>query len=323
MHHTIKKLTLVAGLSLVTFLLIRCVFFQPKKSYRIETVDIGHFWQAYNSLENAHNYNDSLQIIQHLYLDRMTSYGKKYIKAREYTAAEYIMSIRKYHRYFSELKYKTDGLMRHKAEIDSAFSKLNKAIPNYNIPDVCFAIGCFRGGGTITKNKDAVLVGCEIALADSTMDISEFTGTLHRMFSHASGNFCALIGHESIHCQEYNGQNNTLLSMALAEGTADFLTSEILQVNVDRPADYGMVHECELWKEFEPQMNSIDISQWLYNTSLNESRPADLGYFVGKRICRAYYNKQTDKKKAIIFMLDRGNYKQVFAESGYNGNCRN
>jgi hypothetical protein len=302
-------------------LLINRQFWQSKKTYSIETTDITHFWQAFDSLKHAHNYRDSLEIIRQNYLDRMTFYGEKFITARSYTDTEFIRVIRKYPIYFQELRRKTDHLIAHYTEIDSVFGKLNIAIPDYRIPDICFAIGCFRGGGTITKNKDAVLIGCEIAFADSIMNITEFTGTLQRMFSHADGSIGFLIAHESIHCQQWNGQNNTLLSLALSEGTADFLAGKLLHRPVKNP--YGFKHECELWQEFKSGMNSIDISKWMYNTSPNEIRPADLGYFMDTRICEAYYDKRVDKAKAITFMLNRANYLGVLSQSGYNGNCRN
>lgn len=286
--------------------------------------DIALFWQAYDQLKQAHNATDSLNIIQRQYLNKMTRSGKKFIGARDYTAREYVSTLQKYPKYFIGLRKKTDRLSAQLPIIGTAFGKLNAAIPNFNYPNVCFAIGCFRGGGTKTKDKGTLLIGCEIALADSTMDISEFKGTLHNMFSHADGNITALVAHESIHCQQWNGQNNSLLSIAFAEGGADFLTQLILHDNINKALNtYGLQHECALWQEFRPQMHSTNISQWLYNTAPNEIRPADLGYFIGRRICEAYYNKQTDKKQAIVNLLNRGKYLMVMKESGYNGDCRN
>lgn len=319
-----RSFAFLIGFIICFFIFIDKLIFSPKKSYKTETGDIPRFWQACDQLKKAHNMADSINIIQHEYLDKMSPYGKKFIGARGYTAREYIITLQKYPRYFVDLRKKTARLSLQLLAIDTTFSRLSSVIPRFSYPDVCFAIGCFRGGGTRTKNKDALLIGCEIALADSTMDISEFKGTLHSMFSHADGNITALIAHESIHCQQWNGQNNSLLSMSLAEGGADFLTQLILHNNINRSLNtYGLQHECALWQEFEPQMNNTDISQWLYNAAPNETRPADLGYFVGRRICEAYYNKQTDKKQAVINLLNRGKYLMVMKESGYNGNCKN
>lgn len=303
-----------------TLLAAKCVFGR-KTTYQIETSDVGRFWQACDSLQSAHSNADSINIIQQLYLDKLSKSGEKFIAIRKYTAAEYVRAIRRYPLYLKQLRKKTALLAVYKADIDTAFNKLKAAIPGYQVPDVCFAIGCFRGGGT-TK-KDLILIGTEIALADSTMDCSEFKGWLHTVLSTADGHITNLIAHESIHCQQKHGQNNSLLSLALHEGAADFLPALILHSGINQVTDaYGTAHECELWKEFEAQMNGDDISQWLFNSSESKNRPADLGYFMGMRICEAYYNKQADKKQAIADLLDRSKYLQVMQQSGYRGNCK-
>jgi Predicted Zn-dependent protease (DUF2268) len=296
------------------------MYLDNENNFTIETSDIDRFWSAYNSLEKVNTTSDSIDIIQQLYLDKMSKTGKDFIKIRKYTADEYIKTIRKHPKYFLALRIKTKEIGAYKVVIDSTLKKLQAAIPDYKIPDICFAIGCFRGGGT-TK-KGLILIGSEIALADSTMDYSEFKGWLYTLLSKSDGNIAALIAHESIHCQQKNGQNRTLLSLALQEGAADFLPELILNTNINQiTKTYGIDHECDLWKEFKPHMNENDISKWLFNSSSSTERPADLGYFIGMRICEAYYSKQMDKNKAIADLLDRGKYLQVMQQSGYMGNC--
>jgi uncharacterized protein YjaZ len=46
-------------------------------------------------------------------------------------------------------------------------------------------------------------------------------------------------------------------------------------------------------------------------------RPADLGYYVGYKICQEYYEKSADKKKAIKDILEIRDFDQFFRESGY------
>ena len=50
-------------------------------------------------------------------------------------------------------------------------------------------------------------------------------------------------------------------------------------------------------------MLTSDNSNWLYNGS-NAKTVADLGYFMGYSICKAYYNNTTDKKKAIKEIIE-------------------
>jgi len=70
---------------------------------------------------------------------------------------------------------------------------------------------------------------------------------------------------------------------------------------------YGLAHEHELWVEFQREMNGTDASHWLYNGNSVKDRPADLGYFVGARICGAYYARASEKGRAIreIFAMAR------------------
>lgn len=296
------------------------IFLDNKLNFKIETSDINRFWLVYDSLKHVNTTGDSINIIQHLYLDNMSKMGKDFIKIRGYTADEYLKTIRKYPRYFTILRIKTANIIANQSKIDTLLKKLQSAIPDYKIPDICFAIGCFRGGGTTKKNL--ILIGAEIALADSTMDCSEFKGWLHTVLSTSDGNITALIAHESIHCQQKHGQNRTLLSLALQEGAADFLPELILHTNINKVTNtFGIAHECNLWKQFKPHMYSNDISNWLFNSNSSNDKPADLGYFVGMRICEAFYNNQTEKKRAITDLLDRSKYLQVMEQSEYSGNC--
>ncbi|TMI66321.1 MAG: hypothetical protein E6H07_10615 [Bacteroidetes bacterium] len=50
-----------------------------------------------------------------------------------------------------------------------------------------------------------------------------------------------------------------------------------------------------------------------------ESRPKDLGYWMGYKITKAYYTKATDKTKAIQEILNIKDFTSFLADSGYNG----
>jgi hypothetical protein len=283
------------------------------------TSDISRFWEAFDKLKSAETTKDSINLIQKFYIDRLTIEGKRFVKLRNYAADEYVRVIRKYPKYLKQLRLKTDNILTYQAMLDSGFIKLKAAIPQYKTPRLCFAIGCFRGGGT--GENDLILMGAEIALADPSMDFTEFNGNLRDILSKGV-NLKELVAHESVHCQQYKKKSNNLLAIALREGTANFLSTFILNngqlPNLDK---YGLEHECELWKEFKLNIHSEDTSQWFYNTGSIKNKPADLGYFMGMRICEAYYNKQPDKTKAIKVLLDRSKYEEVMEQSDYSGSC--
>jgi uncharacterized protein YjaZ len=56
---------------------------------------------------------------------------------------------------------------------------------------------------------------------------------------------------------------------------------------------------------------------WIANSNQETvDHPADLGYWVGYQICKAYYNKSADKKKAVEDMLNIKDYKGFYDKSG-------
>ena len=67
-------------------------------------------------------------------------------------------------------------------------------------------------------------------------------------------------------------------------------------------------------------MSGTKTDDWLYN-GLDDKRdyPADLGYYMGYKICEAYYNKAQDKKQAVKDILTIQDFEQFLSDSGYNG----
>jgi uncharacterized protein YjaZ len=78
--------------------------------------------------------------------------------------------------------------------------------------------------------------------------------------------------------------------LSLIEGVADLVASEILGDNymlgIEREK-YGTQNEMLLWQEFKPYMHGMNYVPWMYSKPIGE-RPIDMGYWVGKRIAKAY-----------------------------------
>jgi len=56
---------------------------------------------------------------------------------------------------------------------------------------------------------------------------------------------------------------------------------------------------------------------WIANSSQETAdKPADLGYWVGYQISKAYYDNSADKGKAINDMLNIKNYREFYDKSG-------
>ncbi len=297
-------------------LLIPLVGFS-QENYQIETIDIKNFWIAYDLLENAKSKEDSIAIIQDHYIDKSSKYFKEFIRERNFTATEYVKKIKRYPKFWKSIRPLTESIESRKQEIESVFKKYRKAIPNFSQPNVCFAIGCLRTGGTTTKNL--ILIGSEIAASTSEVDKSEMNGWLKSVIGN-SGDIVSMVAHESVHIQQTNKSSSGLLAAVLKEGVADFLTLELLRLTINSQLyDYGDKHELELWKEFKSDLKEYPkgYERWLYQGNQSNERPPDLGYYIGYKIAKSYYENISDKNKAIQILLNGRKYKEIYKKSDY------
>lgn len=216
---------------------------------------------------------------------------------------------------YAALRAKVPGLDSAQQEIQNAFVKFAALSPGAKLPAVYFVVGDGMSGGTTTGGSDPiVLVGAELL------------GSLRGL--------AVLTVHEFVHTQQHYPilkildagpmfMHGTLLAQSIKEGSADFLaelaTGQVAAASRD---GFGDAHEQEIWRDFERDMHDKDYSQWLYNGWNNKQlgdRPTDLGYYVGYRITKAYYQKATDKRRAIRDILGIRDFDKFLNESGYSG----
>ena len=133
-------------------------------------------------------------------------------------------------------------------------------------------------------------------------------------------NVPAIVAHESCH---YNQRYNTapeqrhLLGKALQEGACDTIGELISGRNINEHLKiYGRTHDAEIWRDFEADMYKPDFSNWVYNATTAKARPADLGYYVGYLITRAYYRKAKDKRQAVYDILNIQDARAFYEASG-------
>jgi hypothetical protein len=65
------------------------------------------------------------------------------------------------------------------------------------------------------------------------------------------------------------------------------------------------------------QTDSAKSGGWLYQGGSSKDRPADLGFYMGYRICAAYHAASAYKRKAIHAMLNIEDFGGFLTESGY------
>ena len=137
--------------------------------------------------------------------------------------------------------------------------------------------------------------------------------------------FVHVIAHEFAHVQQVQAlvddEHPTVLEGSLIEGGAEF-ASELISGEVAY-SQFGAStkgHELEIERAFAADKDKTDLSKWLNNGTLQT--PGDLGYWVGYRIVKAYYQHATDKRRALREILQMADPAAFLANSGWHPGIR-
>ena len=204
-----------------------------------------------------------------------------------------------------------------KDSIRASFRRLSALYPEAKYADVYFLIGRMSSGGT--TGESGLLIGTEINGRDPSTPVTELSAW-ERAVTGQISDLPHMVAHEMIHTlQGPRTGPRTLLVSALNEGSADFLAEVISGSHIINPAyTYGDAHERELWSEFKAMMDSTNTSAWMYQGDrAPPGRPADLGYWMGYKISKAYYDRAADKRAAVKEILTYTDAKAFLAASGY------
>ena len=291
------------------------------------TADIDHFWQAVDALSNCKTHTDSLSAIQKLYFDRATDGLIDFIAARDLTAEAQLQLLARYPKFYASVRKNTLELKNSEKVIQELFVKFQSLYANFKPFKVCFAIGILNTGGTVSDKF--VLIGTEIMASSKKVDVSEFIARKeNKRAGMLSGDddlvqkIRNIVAHECVHTQQKNISDTVakcpLLWQVLKEGICDFVGEMVAGKQINGTAhEYGDKHEKELWDELKVNLCSSDMSKWLYNGQSAKDRPGDLGYYMGYRIAKAYYEQATDKRQAIVEMIELTSPMQFLQQSKY------
>src|SRR5690606_1865575 len=168
---------------------------------------------------------------------------KTFIHIRKFTAEEYVALLGKYPQFWISVRPLTENIVNRKDEIEIVLQKFKSELPAFEIPDVCFAIGCLRTGGTIGNNL--ILIGSEIAAANTEVVKDELSPWLKSIIGN-TGDIVSMVAHEAVHTRQRGKLRNAgLLVPVLNEGIADFVTEKISGMNINTVVHaYGKENAC-------------------------------------------------------------------------------
>jgi hypothetical protein len=300
----------IAAGSDANFLSYRAARSDPDK-FRFISSDIKLFWDVIDRLPDA---ADPALLLDRDYLDKGTVGLQGFIFRRIGSGAKLHAALKKYPRYYAAVRPHTLEVDKAEAEVRAAMHAFKGLYDKALFPDIYFVIGGLSSGGT--ASADGLIIGTEIFSRAPGVPSDELSPGMAAASKSASY-LPSIVVHELMHFQQDNA-GNTLLAGAIKEGAADFLMSLMVKGNFNEHVyGYGYANEAQLKSEFAAVMDGTAFDGWLYSGSKVADRPNDLAYFMGFRICQAYYNKAADKRQAIVDILNVKDARKFLAASGY------
>ncbi|MBN8736287.1 MAG: hypothetical protein J0H27_08460 [Xanthomonadales bacterium] len=284
----------------------------PDKA-KVVTTDVAHFWQAFDAAAKAPAVQ-RVEIYRKEYFDRASQGLKDFDQQRHVTPESLAAHVEQHRAEYIKLRPYINEVVDQKPVIQAAFRKLAALYPRIKLPvHVYFVVGQQHGAGMNSPNG--------IVLAADVFATPPGTPYDYTKVTPAFVPFAAV--HETIHFNQAfsGGDNMTLLQAVITEGSADFVTSLVLQQpDVRQMTDrwqYGCPNEQALFARFKQHKDSTDFGPWLYNHHPAPGWPPDMGYWLGYRIAQTYYDHAADKHKALTALLNVTDFQKLLDESGY------
>lgn len=269
----------------------------------IHIEDVTRFYEIYEAAGGR----PTAEQLQRDYLDRGSDGLKQFAKLRNITGVRIADSLAKQPALYANAKACMAALPRVRARLEEALRTLARLYPEARFPPVTIAVG--RGkpvgvGGPVT----GVQIGLEALCATTYLNPD------------VEDRFVYVIAHEFAHVQQAavltENEHPTVLELSLIEGAAE-LAAELIagKVAYSQLAGQARGREQAIETAFAAEQDSKDLSNWLNNGT--PEKPGDLGYWVGYRIAKAYYQQAPDKRRALREILEMTDAKAFLAKSGW------
>jgi hypothetical protein len=302
MSRTIRDLILAAA-CVVIFCTAHGASAPSTPSPEIHIEDVERFYAIYD----AANGRPTAEQLQRDYIDAGSEGLHTLAKLRKVTGARIAETLAKNPGIYSNARRCMTVLPRVKERVQVALGTLVRLIPEARFPAVTVAVSRGKPAG-IAYPDSGIQIGLEAVCAADFMN------------PNIEDRFVHVISHEYVHVQQAPAlagrEDLTVLERSLVEGGAE-LISELISGLAGQAHFPGLTQgrEKEIETAFIADQDKTDLSAWFDNSTLE--KPGDLGYWVGHRIAKSYYQHATDKRQAVHDIFQTTDAKAFLEKSGW------
>jgi len=280
-----------------------CLAADDRAAPAIQTEDVERFFRIYEATQGR----PAAELLQSDYLDAGSEGLKQLAKLRNVTGVRIADAITKNPAMYDDARECMEALPRVSDRLTVALGSLVRLYPQARTPPVTIVVGRGKPVG-VAGPATGIQIGLEALCATEWLN------------PNVEDRFVYVIAHEYIHVQQSaelaEKERPTVLEMSLLEGAAEFAAELIAgSVAYSQITASTAGREKEIEAAFVTAMDSTDLTNWLYNGTAE--KPGDLGYWVGYRIARSYYEHATDKQRAFAEMMEMEDPKAFLAKSGW------
>lgn len=273
---------------------------------RLETGDVCRLARALGQIAVAAS--EKSTAIERDYLARASPGLRLYAARYNVTEASVAASLAKHPDAYADLDRTADAVLGQEPAFRAAFRKLKELFPAAMFPPIWFVAGHHGPGGMV--EREGVVIAIERYSENPQVVVPI---VLHELAHFQSAMVQGVETYQRIYRPE-----GTLLALALREGTAELIAELTTGQHVNLAAErYGMQHERTLWARFREDMHRRDPGDWMFVQPSNGEWPQDLGYWIGYRIVKNYYDRAQNKPQAIREILGLTDFVAFLNASGY------
>ena len=303
-----RKVSIILGV--FTLLLTIHGYAQPAypqnpKQAQIIFSDLDHFIDAYKELSKN---TDTIRVLQTQYFERGSDGLKEFVRRHQLTPERLQEAIRENPKRYALLPDFVSKIGDIQELYTSVLNDFHEVVPNAMYPPTYLIVGANRGIG------QASMVG-------QLITVTRIVGNMDKMKK--------MLVHELAHFQQamsMGGQKyaalyaspDNMLGMSLREGGAEFVTAQVLgNITQIVGLEYLEKNESRLKEQFLNDLKTQNKDFWFWPSLEHETYTKLLGYAIGYKICKQYYEEAPDKSLALLDILKMDDAELFLKSSHY------